>query len=196
MSKYFRHILTYSMAIFIIGTQLHAAGNDSSSLDRVKDYLISFSSTEIAYQGIHSVRTYGSFEDLQADQFINEAYNYSNMLDNYQFRFYLNEDRTGFSVLAIPDNESLPTMLIDESQIMYELTPYNLPDSFSPDTYAFDETRTDSSPQLDEPEEILLSFSLSPYGGYESLQSVYVRSLETMYSCEPVTEETEPVTTE
>ncbi|MCX6644978.1 MAG: hypothetical protein NTY09_01255 [bacterium] len=171
-----------------------ASADDSETIERARGTLRSLGSTELAYRGIHSTpegSPYGSFDDLKADLFIAEGYGYSNMVENYQIRLFLNEDRTGFTVLAMPDDDSLPFFLVDESQIMYELTPHDMPDAFVASESMLDEMRTDSSPQLDEPEEISLGFSKTLYGGRESLTSVYIWSLGTACSCEPITEETE-----
>ncbi|MCX6644977.1 MAG: hypothetical protein NTY09_01250 [bacterium] len=186
MRQNFQNTFIALLVLLIIGAQLPASADDSASFERARNYIISVYNCERAYNTTHDGQSYGSYEDLKNIGFIIEGSNYSNMVEDYQFRVYLNEDRSGFTSIVFPDSDDLPIVMIDESQNLCRLIP--LGESGNITTQGITEAceiRTDSSPQLDEMEEIYLTFTISDNGDYDEPISVYIKSLDTEYSCIP-----------
>jgi len=145
-------------AVTLIAPVVSRAQSDETDFEalesRVKGTIRSLGSTQLAYQGVYGEMLYGSFEDLQEHQYISEGYTYDNMVDGYTFRVFLPEDRSGFTVMAIPLMEELSLYAITENQVIYTLTPIDMPEE---NLIAIQENalvRIDASPQLEEPEQI------------------------------------------
>jgi hypothetical protein len=92
---------------------------------RAKGTLMSIGSSELAYQSTHDDKLFGTFEQLQNDQYIAEGYTPDNMLEGYTFLWCLNENATDFAVVALPTEytDQLRTYMVNSSQIVTELTP-------------------------------------------------------------------------